>query len=46
MTTQARELAKIVSNAGDLSFSDDITLGSDASLNEVNSTICLLTVSV
>jgi len=25
MTTQARELAKIVTNAGDLSFSDDIT---------------------
>ena len=32
MTTQARELAKIVSNAGDLSFSDDITLASDASV--------------
>ena len=32
MTTQARELAKIVTNAGDLSFSDDITLGSDASV--------------
>ena len=32
MTTQARELAKIVTNAGDLSFSDDITLASDASV--------------
>ena len=32
MTTQARELAGIISNAGDLNFSDDITLGSDASV--------------
>jgi len=30
MTTQARELAKLVNNAGDLSFSDDIHLLSDA----------------
>ena len=32
MTTQARELAGIISNAGDLNFSDDITLGSDAAV--------------
>ena len=30
MTTQARELAKLVSNAGDLTFGDDIHLLSDA----------------
>ena len=30
MTTQARELAKLVNNAGDLSFSDDIHFLSDA----------------
>jgi len=32
MTTQARELAKIVTNAGDLSLTDDVTLASDASV--------------
>ena len=32
MTTQARELAGIISNAGDLNFSDDITLGSDGAV--------------
>jgi len=32
MTTQARELAKLVSNSGDLNFIDDITLGSDGAL--------------
>ena len=32
MTTQARELAKLVSNAGDLSFIDDVTLKSDSAV--------------
>ena len=32
MTTQARELAGIISNAGDLSFIDDVTLKSDGSI--------------
>ena len=32
MTTQARELAGIISNAGDLSFTDDVTLGSDGAV--------------
>ncbi len=32
MTTQARELAGIISNAGDLSFGDDVTLKSDGSI--------------
>ena len=32
MTTQARELAGIISNAGDLSFTDDVTLGSDGAI--------------
>ena len=32
MTTQARELAKLVNNAGDVNLGDDITLGSDGAL--------------
>ena len=32
MTTQARELAGIISNAGDLSFIDDVTLKSDSAV--------------
>ncbi len=32
MTTQARELAKLVNNSGDLNLVDDITLGSDGAL--------------
>ena len=32
MTTQARELAKLVNNAGDVNLIDDITLGSDGAL--------------
>jgi hypothetical protein len=32
MTTQARELAKLVSNSGDLNFIDDIALGSDGAV--------------
>jgi|TARA_R100001510_G_C7587864_1_gene158556 hypothetical protein len=32
MTTQARELAKLVSNAGDLNLVDDISLASDGAL--------------
>ena len=32
MTTQARELAKLVNNAGDVNLVDDITLGSDGAL--------------
>ena len=32
MTTQARELAGIITNAGDLLFSDDITLSSDGAI--------------
>tara|TARA_B100000683_G_scaffold274206_1_gene321708 strand:- start:77 stop:1480 length:1404 start_codon:yes stop_codon:yes gene_type:complete len=32
MTTQARELAKIVNNAGDLSFIDDVALASDGAV--------------
>ena len=32
MTTQARELAKLVNNSGDISLGDDITLGSDGAL--------------
>jgi len=32
MTTQARELAKLVSNAGDLNLVDDISLASDGAI--------------
>jgi len=32
MTTQARELAKLVNNSGDVNLVDDITLGSDGAL--------------
>jgi len=32
MTTQARELAKLVNNSGDVNLGDDITLGSDGAL--------------
>ena len=32
MTTQARELAGIISNAGDLLFDDDVTLQSDGAI--------------
>ncbi len=32
MTTQARELAGIISNAGDLSFGDDLSLASDGAI--------------
>ena len=32
MTTQARELAKIVNNAGDLFFVDDVALASDGAV--------------
>ena len=32
MTTQARELAGIINNAGDLSFIDDVTLKSDSAV--------------
>ena len=32
MTTQARELAGIITNAGDLLFDDDVTLKSDGAV--------------
>ena len=32
MTTQARELAKIVTNAGDINLVDDISLASDGAV--------------
>ena len=32
MTTQARELAKLINNSGDVNLVDDITLGSDGAL--------------
>ena len=32
MTTQARELAKLVNNSGDVNLGDDITLGSDGAV--------------